>query len=254
MGAKIFFGTVLLEKNRWAAGRQPSLKVSEWAPRIKTAGFDGIELWANHAILADPVEQAALDILPLPVAIYSSYLAFDDAGAAGRDEAAAMIKRLKAGGVKFNFGNDMKLVDVYCANLEGWRRSLPAGCRLISECHGGTVLEEPARAAEILNPFGSKIEIIVHAFTVGQEALEAWFRHFGPKITHIHAARNVPREGFHALHADPAFTRARLDLLRRLGFQGTITLEFTAGCGKPDEDIETLFDDACKDAALLREA
>ena len=154
--------------------------------------------------------------------------------------------------MKFNFGNDMKLVDIYRANLERWRKDLPADCRLLCECHGGTIMEDPARAAEILKPLGSRVEIVVHAFTLEQEALENWFRHFGNHITHIHAAWNVPGQGFTALHADPARTQARLDLLRRLGFSGTITLEFTGGCGTQDEDIEKLFDNARQDAALLR--
>ena len=55
---KIYIGTILLEVNRWTAGKEPSYLVSEWVERFAEAGFDGMELWQFHAPPDDelPVE------------------------------------------------------------------------------------------------------------------------------------------------------------------------------------------------------
>ena len=53
----IFLSSVLLEKNRWDS-RIPSLKISDWLRSIADAGFDGVELWENHLLLADAAEHA----------------------------------------------------------------------------------------------------------------------------------------------------------------------------------------------------
>ena len=62
----IYISSVLLEKNRWGT-RVPSLKVSDWSQRMFDAGFDGIELWENHLLLADAAEREAVLAGPMPV-------------------------------------------------------------------------------------------------------------------------------------------------------------------------------------------
>ena len=113
-------------------------------------GTGGLELWENHASLIDAQEQVALDRTPLPVSVLNSYCTFDSDGAAGRQLAAELTERFGSAGVKFNFGGDLALSAQYQDHLSAWIQALPTGCRALCECHGGTVVEEPSRAAEIV--------------------------------------------------------------------------------------------------------
>ena len=143
----IYLGTVLLEPNRWSPGKLPSFKVSEWSAAIKQAGFDGLELWENHAALADEAERQALATGPTPVCLLNTYAGFANADHAAREQAVSLAQRFKVSGVKFNFGRDPALVSEYLANLRQWAERLPPQTRLLCECHGQTVLEEPEAAA-----------------------------------------------------------------------------------------------------------
>ena len=67
--------------NRWGAispDRSPTLTTSEWLTQAAEAGFDGAELWENHAMLASEDELRALRGSRLPLSIWSSYASFDD--------------------------------------------------------------------------------------------------------------------------------------------------------------------------------
>ena len=252
---EILLGTVLLEANRWTAEKRPTLKISEWADSIAAAGFSGLELWENHAALADAGEQAALRQLRVPARIFNSYCAFADDGAAGRARAAEWARRLGASAVKFNLGPDAGLSDHYVRNLAAWLDTLPEGCRALCECHGGTVLEEPARAATILRPFLDRIGIIVHAFAGDDDdGFRRWIAAFGPAIQHVHVAGGFrPGAGIPPLRALDETVRRRTALLRQAGFAGTWTIEFTAGVALPPEDPAKLLKSAADDRQFLCE-
>ena len=247
-----YLGTVLLESNRWTPDKLPSLKVSEWAEPIRAAGFVGLELWENHAALADETEQTALDRMPLPVVIFNSYCTFDDAGAAGRRRAAEFVTRFGARGVKFNLGNDPARTDEYIRNLRGWADELPRGCRLLCECHGGTVLETPDQAARILAPLAGRVEIIVHAFAGERETLQHWFERFGSAVTHVHVAGLRGKWPMLRLSDMAEEAQVRLDILRKAGFSGTWTVEFTGGVAQSPEDRRVLLANAAEDLEFLR--
>ena len=130
---QIYLGTILLEKNRWpdspvtrfsigerlcrGRGALPSLQVSEWAERARADGFDGLELWENHALLVSDEELARLGRMPLPVAVYNSYFGLDDEDALWREVAAEAVLGLQAAGVKYNFGPDPARRDTYLRDL-----------------------------------------------------------------------------------------------------------------------------------------
>lgn len=249
---KIYIATVLLEKNRWTNEARPSFLVSAWAPRIMAAGFDGIELWANHALLNTEEEQGKLAKLCLPIAIYSAYVPFDDASIAARRKAAQLIARYKTRGVKFNFGNDAAAIPAYVKNLQAWQGMLPKDCRLLCECHRHTVLEKPERAKEILAPLGDSVGIIVHAFADDVSLLQGWFKSFGPRVCHVHSACG-DKDGNKKLRQCANVVRERMNIMRGEGFRGTFTIEFTAGVAKPTEDMEALLKAAADDMTFLRE-
>lgn len=245
------FGTVLLEPNRWTADKIPTYRVSEWAPAIQDAGFAGLELWENHVALADAGEQAALDRLPLPVTVFNSYATFDDDGLAGRQRAVALVRRFGAAGVKFNLGHDPARAPEYLRNLQAWAEHVPAGCRLLCECHGGTILETPAQAARELAPLAGRVEVIVHAFAGERATLQEWLDRFGAAVTHVHVAGLRGKWPMLRLDDMADEARARLALLHAAGFAGTWTVEFTGGVAQSPEDRHALLANAAADLAFL---
>lgn len=250
---QVYFSTVLLEINRWTPEKTPTFKVSEWAESIRDAGFAGLELWEYHATLAGEQEPEALCHLPLPVTIFNSYCTFDDDGAEGRQQAADLAGRFGAGGVKFNVGNDPARADEYIRNLRAWADALPAGCRPLCECHGGTILETPGEAARVLAPLAGRVEIIVHAFSGEREVLKEWLDRFGPSVTHVHIAGRVGASPMLRLADMADEARERLALLRAAGYSGTWTEEFTGGVARSPEDKHALLANAAVDLAFLRE-
>jgi sugar phosphate isomerase/epimerase len=249
----VYLGTVLLEPNRWTPEKLPTFKVSEWAEPIRLAGFAGLELWENHAAMADETERVALSRMPLPVALFSSYCKFDDDGLAARQRAVSFVRRYGASGVKFNFGNEPARTAEYIRNLGSWAAELPDGCRLLCECHGGTVLETPAQAASILEALVGRVEIIVHPFAGERATLQLWLDRFGPAVTHVHVAGLRGKWPMLRLTDMADEARARLALLRSAGFSGTWTVEFTGGVAQSPEDRHALLANAAGDLAFLRE-
>ncbi|XOK63243.1 hypothetical protein ACJ7K1_09015 [Paenibacillus elgii] len=249
---KLYIGTVLLERNRWAAERMPSYAVSDWQERFRGDGFDGMELWENHALLADEREQAALEASG-HVAIVNSYIGFEDGDEAERkrEAAAALVKRMRAPAVKFNLGADPARHRVYIANVKRWAELLPSECRILCECHPGTVAEHPDAAAEMLLRLGDRpFEAIVHPFYCLGE-LEDWFKKLGSAITHAHVQLRDGDNQFIRLSRRPELVEGRLALMRRMGFRGSFTLEFTEGV-RVNEDREALYEAALEDLKILR--
>ncbi len=245
---KIYLGTVLLEKNRWVDGvRQPSLQVSDWAERIASDGFDGLELWENHAVLASDEERERLRALPVPVTLFNSYDRCEDETLAARRLAAETALALGAEGMKFNFGRIADRHERYVGNVAEWRAMLPDPFRFLCECHGGTTMENPERASAVFRDLGrEKYEVIIHGFGGADDGIRKQFACHGDRITHIHVCLSsdgpVPDET----------VRARVALLRSLGFVGSFTIEFTEGVGADDEEAETLYRHAVRDMKQLR--
>lgn len=247
----IYIGSILLEKNRWTEGKQPSFLVSGWLERFNEAGFDGVELWQNHAVLAPPEEVDALAASPLPIAIFNSYASLDDADEANRRRAAELTARLNASGVKYNFGHDEAARGTYVTNLRAWADMMPDGVKMMCECHGGSLAQEPATAAAIFDELADdRFQAMVHPFAGGLQKLREWFDHLGEHITHAHVQTRTDK-GICCLRDNAAAVKEAVHLMRERGFHGSFTLEFTEGTGKPDENIEDLFKAGVDDLHFL---
>ena len=254
MSNRIFIGTILLEKNRWAKGKQPSYAVREWLPRFERDGFDGLELWENHVLLGPPEEAQALERGKVPVAVYNTYVGFDDKGEDARRRAAEMAARLKAKAVKYNVGPDKAKLAEYIKNVKAWAELLPGDCRLLCECHAGTVMEEPEQAAAVFAELRDeqRHQAIVHPFSESPESLRRWFRALGPRrITHAHVQYRESRK-FRRLSRDAPRNKEIMAVLKDSGFRGSYTLEFTEGTSAPGgEDIEALYRAALDDREFI---
>jgi len=253
--SRFYIGTILLERNRWAKPKTPTYLVSEWVERFREAGFDGMELWEYHATLCSEAELQALTGSPLPVAVYNSYCGFDDASVEARRTAAEMARRFGAGGVKFNVGGEPRQRSEYLKNLAAWEEDLPDGCRMLCECHGGTIVEEPAEAERFFRDFGlDRVEIIVHAFGPDLGQLHRWFDAFGPAVTLAHVQISGDGGGRDLLENNSVHALRALEVMQDAGFTGSYTLEFTKGTREPDENIDGLWGAALRDLRFLREA
>lgn len=246
-----YIGTVSLERNRWGS-REPSFKVSEWLHRFAADGFDGVELWENHYLAADDVEKAGLARESAAIAVFNSYAKFDDESSETRAKAALAAAELDVAAVKYNLGGDRGKLDEYRRNLMEWAGLLPDSCRLLCECHQGTVLENVEDAVAFfadLDPV--RFGVIVHVSGGEQGQLESWMKAVGARVQHLHVQMRGPE-------SDPQNPAARKNLdvsfglVKKHGFAGSVTMEFTRGIGK-DEDIEVIYANVCRDLAYCRE-
>jgi sugar phosphate isomerase/epimerase len=251
----IYIGTILLEKNRHdkKSGKRPTFLVSDWIDRFAADGFDGIELWENHAALSPPEEIERLKASALPIEIFNSYCSLDD-GEMDRERAVELTALFGAGRVKFNVGKDPSLLEVYLKNTREWGDLFPEGVKPLCECHPGTVIEEPEAAAEFfgrLDP--ERFEVLVHPLRPDLEVLKGWFRHFGPRVTHAHIQLRDDDRNCLRLDRKPPFVKECLHIMREEGFAGSIALEFTEGTNLPGEDIEEMYANALRDLRFLKE-
>lgn len=251
--ADIYIGTILLEKNRWKPGRIPSYEVSQWLDRFRNAGFDGMEVWENHALLCSPEELERLRTSTFPVAIFNTYAAFDQAGDSDRAKAAELANGLRAAGLKFNLGPDPSRMEEYKKAARLWAELFSPETRLLCECHTGSVMETPNVAAQVFDQLGDpRFQAIVHAFAEPPEKLREWFKHLGPRVTHVHVQLRNQHGGIQCLEENPGYVQEILSVLEDERFAGTYTLEFTGGTSAPDENAEALFEAALRDLAFLR--
>ena len=247
----IYLATVCLERNRWAS-RQPSFPVSAWLGRWAADGFDGLELWENHYLLADPAEQARLQQHAAPLAIFNTYAGFASSPAESQQRAAAAtaLTRLQAAAVKYNLGPDPARLAEYRANLLAWADQLPPGCRLLCECHPGTVLEKPQAAAAFFAELDPQRFATIAHVNADPTALEPWLVALGSRVQHLHLQLREAASDPATLSGQESLA-AVAALLQAHRFQGSASIEFTRGIGR-QEQIETLYTHARADLAWAR--
>ncbi len=242
----IYLGTVLLENNRWQAGGQPSFKVSDWQRRLADEGFDGLELWANHALLADAEELERLRTGPCPVKLFNGYDTGEPDTGGQRRRITELIAFFGAEGMKFNTGKIPEQHEIYLDNLRAWRADFPADFRMLCECHRGSTMEDPEQASLALDRLGRHdFGMIIHGVNNDEDDLRARFAAYGDRITHIHA--NLSSTGL--MSGDDL--RRRIDFLGERGFRGTYTIEFTEGI-RDGLTLDALYRNAVRDFRLLR--
>ena len=247
---EIYIGTVCLDRERWSS-RQPSFAVSDWLARFKADGFDGVELWEYHYLRANAAERDRLTAAATPLAIYNTYAGFGDDEAEARTNAADAIARLQAGAVKYNLGSDATRLAEYRSNLQSWAEQVPASCRLLCECHPGTVLENVADAAAFFDDLDPRrFGVIAHVLG-DAEKLDHWLAGLGGRVQHLHVQMRGPQTDPTVAGNRPPYD-ACFEAARAHGYRGTAAIEFSRGIG-PDEDIETIYRNACADLAYCRE-
>ena len=248
MTIPVYFGSIVLEKNRWTGDKEPSYKVSDWLDRIRDAGFDGVELWENHWHRADAEEKAKLAARKDEITIFNSYCDFAEAGAQPCEAAREACLELACNGIKFNLGYDDERREDYYTNSKKWGELFPDDVRLLCECHPGTVIEAVDKIDEVFDFWDDPaFQAIVHP--VGNHGhVAAVVDALGiERVSHAHVATFGQHENVSQA------LREGLSQLLNLSFAGTLTLEFTVGTRDPDLGIDMLFENACRDLAVIQE-
>ncbi len=256
MSLEVYLASILLEKNRWGPlPRHPACRLSDWLPRIAQAGFDGIELWENHWVSAGFEERAKLAASPVPIRLFNSYLPPGTADAAEISRLASALRALGATvrGVKFNLADPPAKLEAEINAALQLERQLPPGVTLCCECHADSVVDTPESAAAAFARWPvARFAAILHPFQNTDEVFAHWIRRIGPRLGHLHLQMRDPAENMIRLTDRPDFARQRLHALLDAGFRGSMSLEFTGGTGKPDEDTGIMWSRALADLALVR--
>ena len=246
----VILGTIALEINRWSS-RVPSFKVSDWIDKIRGDGFDGLELWENHVLLAEG-EANRIKESGFPVVVYNSYIGFEDAARQKRDGAAEMIRFLGASSVKYNVGAGMDLFDEYKKNVREFADMLPDNCLLLCECHAGTILEDNETAKQFFEGLpADKFGIILHPFN-DASVLQERFNIFGARIKQMHSQLVNENSERVCLASAPEYVSSCMNILKGNNFTGGFTIEFTGGTSMPGENIYCLFENAKSDLNYLK--
>jgi sugar phosphate isomerase/epimerase len=245
---RIFLGTMILERSRFVKDIPcPSTSVSQWTQRICGDGFDGLELWANHALLADEEERERLRTGPMPVTLFNSYASCEPEDVEGRKRTAQMANLFKAEGMKFNFGKHLDHRDAYIEVVREWATMFRPGYRMISENHRGTITADADVAADVYAGLSDlPVQGIIH-FNNDRATYEERFGKYGDRLTHIHCM--LSNEDGPMPESE---VRKRVEWLREFNFSGTYTIEFTQGVRGDHTDLEAIYRNAVRDFQMLR--
>lgn len=235
---KIYLGTICMEKNRWAEGRMPTYTVSGYINRAIDDGFYGMELWEYHYTLASDEEREKLRAANIPF-IFNSYISFEKREDKEFEKIAEAIKGIGAKKVKYNLGpKDAEGADIplQIENLKRFADLLPDDVVLLSECHGGSVMEEPEMAAEILSKLDkARFGAMIHLQT-NPDFADKIYAAYGDRIRHIHCANYKGwDEGFVHINDGTDFAEKYIAYHKGKGFNGDFTIEFVNFEDTPEE-------------------
>ena len=247
----ILLATIALEPSRWGEKRR-TIDVARHVERAAGAGFDGFELWQYHA---DAATVEALRALRVAVPVFSSYVSCEDTAEAA-DERRRVTETADAVGaeaIKFNVGNDPGRRGEYLAVIANWLEALPAGMRLLCECHPNTLVETPDAAAAAFEAFPrQRLATVVHPLLDNVPPPEAWFAALDGRIAHAHLQLRPDGGGFVAMEQAPERVRAAFAVMHANGFDGRLSVEFVEGTRTANDTPAYLFDRAVEDLAFIR--
>jgi hypothetical protein len=135
-----------------------------------------------------------------------------------------------------------------------WAALLPESVQMLCECHPGTVIEAPEAAAKAFEAWpAGRFSAILHPMGTSPGHCDAWFGALNGRIHHLHWQARDEDNRVCALRERPDIFAVANESLHKQAFEGTQSVEFVRGTGRPDESVEGLFEEACRDLASLRE-
>jgi len=245
----IYLATIALEKNRWEKDQSATIDVPAYIERAVSDGFDGVELWGPHYLLADEVQRARIEQTG-HIAIFNTYAAFDKGITDDLRTTAEAIRRLHPKAIKFNLGNKA-CRDLQVETLKVFASMLPDDTELLCECHLFTLMDDPAIAAGVFAEVGDRFGAMVHTRNGALSEADDFahlvrsFEAYGPSIRHIHAS-NFNGSAFVPIDEGGVVAK-HLDFMLSKGFAGNCSIEFTVG-----NTAEEWYEHACSDRKWLQ--
>jgi sugar phosphate isomerase/epimerase len=241
MDNKFYLNTGALEINRWNSNftnenKPISINISDWIEAIIRAGFDGIELWENHAVNCSEDEQFRQNEVLNPVAVFNSYVDFNEPLSIRNRIVANRINTLNCQNVKYGLPKSIPMRQA-ADNLCKWCTLLDDNILLCNEFHKGNWGETAQEALELLNMLPT--DRFKGMFHLGAPVskIKQYFDVIGERITHCHAV--LCRFDAKGVLDKSDITRVtrQLDFLRDYGYTGSFTIEFVTGAGVIINDV-----------------
>lgn len=246
----IYLATIALEKNRWEKDQTATIDVPAYIERAVKDGFNGVELWGPHYLLANEKEKERIEKTG-HVEIFNTYIGFDKGITDQLRENAQAINALSPKAIKFNLQSKENR-DMQVETLKKFAEMLNPEVRLLCECHLYTLTDDHEVAAGIFSELGKRFGAMVHTRTGALseeqdfEDLKCRFKAYGEHICHLHASNYNGTEFVHLY--DGMVVKKHIDYIQSQGYNGNCTIEFTVG-----EKAEEMYQNALKDFAWLKQ-
>ena len=249
--ASIYLSTFLLEKNRWN-GKGPSVQLTEWFEPAAEAGFRGLEIWSPHLYFTSRSDWDLLRIqsqeTDLPVVFLDAGIPFDNSDKCRKqqDSLAEAAGFFAPQGIKFS---PEALLPDNLSKAADWARDLPRDVFMVASFHE---TPKPGVIPSLRRMLGSRFRCAFNPFAQSLKELEASLKEAERTVINMGVRVNSGTKYF-ALRDNPKSCEEVVALVRKLGFNGSWTLECTEGVGVPGEDMDALFDESEEDMNYLTE-
>jgi len=276
---QILFNTIMIEPNKWSDDKTPQRPLAELLPALSDAGFDSLEIWQYHASsldtrgishLASILREHAQTAVGL-----GAYPFLHLEGPEG-DEATNRLGRL----IAYAASIGVSIFKVFPGRVPSaradkaiWARSIlqlrgiaqqlaERNMILTLETHGNTLCDTEESTLRILAELEGlgNIGICFQPYTdQDTDAAIAFYTTLAPHVRHIHLQnRSSAAGGSCCLLAEGDwldYTRL-LPAIKNSGYDGPLSLEFTANMPTPQDgasDLSNTLDNALKDRSFVLE-
>ena len=257
----VYFSSQLLEKNRWN-GKGPSFIVSDWMGYIGEAGYAGVDLGMNQLKLSsrsewELIKEKAEDN-DLALAYITATVPTDDSVKSQRLREAIIeaCDYFNPDNLRFTFTEPNRegfVKPIKSSDFEmmnNWAKDLPRETNLVFES-GDSSLKVITEAQEFLN--AKRFKGTVSPFLMSLADLEPSIKLPENFICNLSVQTKLGAD-WTLLTDSEAEIKKRISLIKKLGYAGTWTLDYTDGMGAKVEDIDFVFDNAEVDLNFLVDA
>lgn len=269
---QILLNTILIEPNRWAPDKTPQRPLSEHLPDLQRAGFHALEIWQYHVSTLDArgltnlsTHLDACALKPIAMGAYP-FLHLD--GPEG-DEAMVHLGRT----VAYAAHLQSEIFKIFPGRVASQQLDAAARARSVEhvrllaqqlaersmlltlETHANTLCDTEESTLQLLEELSpcENVGLCFQPYTEGDtDAAIRMYDALRPHIRHVHLQNRLRDDGSVTLleEGDWLDYRRLLAHIRDSGFDGPLSLEFTADMATPDTpdaDPSRVLENAARD-------